>query len=94
MEIAQSHLRIMLAEAAELGAIRALAQAGVIKPFLTQAEAFRQYGRTTVESWVRAGLIQSHKDGDFNSQVRLDRVQLEALAKSNNWKAYIPQEDR
>jgi hypothetical protein len=94
MEIATSHFLKMLTEAAELGAIRALAQAGVIKPFLTQAEAFRQYGRATVESWVKAGLIKTHKDGDFNSQVRLDRVQLEALAKSNNRKAYVPKEDR
>jgi hypothetical protein len=94
MEISLPHLRTMLSEAAELGATRALAQAGVIKPFLTQAEAFRLYGRGNVESWVTAGLILSKKDGDFNTKVRLDRIQLEVIAKSNNWKAYVPKEDR
>jgi hypothetical protein len=51
MEIALSHLRMLLSEAAQLGATYTLPHTGVIKPFLTQAEAFRQYGRTTVESW-------------------------------------------
>jgi hypothetical protein len=94
MEISLPHLRVMLSEAAELGATRALAQAGVIKPLVTKAEAYRIYGRANVESWVRAGLIPIHKDGDFNTKVRLERIQLEVIAKSNNWKAYIPKEDR
>jgi hypothetical protein len=94
MEIPLSHLRVMLGEAAELGATRALTLAGVLKPCITKAEAFRMYGRANVESWIKAGLITSNKDGDFNSKVRLDRVKLEVIAKSNNWKAYVAIEDR
>jgi len=84
----------MLSEAAELGATRALAQAGVIKPLVTKAEVYRLYGRANVESWVKAGLVEMHKDGDFNTKVRLERIRLDVIAKSNNWKAYIPKEDR
>lgn len=94
MEISIPHLRVMFAEAAELGATCALAKAGIIKPFLKKAEAYRMYGRKTVEGWMKAGLIAAKRDGDHSTSYRLDRLQLEVLAKSNNWKAYVPMEDR
>jgi hypothetical protein len=94
MEISIPHLRVLLSEAAELGATRALAQAGAIKPYIKKSDAFRLYGKTTVESWIKAGLILPKRDGEFSTAWRLDRTELEVLAKSNNWKAYVPIEDR
>lgn len=94
MEISITHLRILLSEAAELGAIKALAKAGVIRPFINKSEAFKLYGRTNIEKWLKAGLITPRKDGAKSCQWRLERSELETVAKANNWSAYIPIEDR
>ncbi|EHQ28999.1 hypothetical protein [Mucilaginibacter paludis] len=93
MDIPLSHLRALLAEAAELGATRALIKVGILKPFLKKAEANRLYGRTNIDKWLKAGLITPRKDGAASSSLRLDRNELEEVAKANNWKAYIPKED-
>jgi hypothetical protein len=66
----------------------------LLKPFLKKSDAYRLYGRTTVGAWLKAGLIIPKRDGDLSSAWRLDRIELEALAKANNWNAYIPKEDR
>jgi hypothetical protein len=94
MEISIPHLRVMLAESAELGATKALIGAGVIKPFLKKAEAYRLYGRTNVDRWLKAQLITPRKDGDSSSSIRIDRQEIEIVAKANNWSAYVPVEDR
>ena len=45
MEITPLTLRTMLADAAELGAQTALTNAGLIKPWISKAEAFRLCGQ-------------------------------------------------
>ena len=82
-------LRNLLADAAELGATRALIHVGQLRPFLSQSEAYKIYGRKLIERWIKEGLIKAEKDGARNSGVRLDRLRLEVLAKSSNRASYF-----
>jgi hypothetical protein len=82
MELSPIQLELIINEAAELGAIAALTKAGNIKPYLKKSQAFKVYGRNTVEHWLEAGLITPRKDGDHSAAWRLDRIELEALSKS------------
>lgn len=78
-----------LIDAAELGAQRALAKAGCLKPYLKLREAYRIYGEGTVDRWIEEGLVDEIKDGDRNSSVRIDRIQIEAVAKTCNRTTYL-----
>jgi hypothetical protein len=76
--------RNALIDAAEIGAIKALIQVGQLKPYLKLREAQRLYGKAAVNRWEQQGLIKFLKDGDRNSSVRIDRIQIETVAKSVN----------
>lgn len=78
-----------LQDAAELGAKKALEDAGLIKPYLKLREAKRLYGPAIVERWIREGLIEKIKDGDGSANVRISRSQIEAVAKSANRSTYM-----
>jgi hypothetical protein len=82
MEISPLLLELITKEAAELGAIATLVKTGRCKPFLNKSEAFRLYGRANVEHWMEAGLITKRKDGDYSAAWRLDRLELEVIARS------------
>ena len=82
-------LKQLLQDAAELGGMKALTGAGVLKPYLSQSEAGRIYGRANVERWIKERLIIPIKDGPASAKVRLDRVKLEAIAKSSNRPFYL-----
>lgn len=74
-------LKVIIREAAQLGAKEALVQAGLSSRYLTQNSAYKQYGRRAVEGWIKEGQIIAHKNGVNNSKVQLDRLELEALVK-------------
>lgn len=78
----------MLQDAAELGANAALSKAGVLKPYLSKEEANRMYGRVNVDRWIAKGHIEAIKDGNNTSKCRIDRVQIEAIAKTANRHSY------
>ncbi|SDF26952.1 hypothetical protein SAMN05216464_11573 [Mucilaginibacter pineti] len=82
IQITQHQLKLMLQQAAALGAKAALIQTGKIKPYLTKAEAFRLYGRNNIEHWINEGLITARKDGDLSASWRLDCMQVEAIIRS------------
>ena len=94
MEITRSQLAQLMAEAAEIGATRALSAIGAIKPYLKKSEAYRMYGKANVERWLMEGLITPRKDGDNSAAWRLDRTELQAIAKASNRHSYLPVEDR
>lgn len=81
-------LKYLLAEAAELGANSALASLGVIKPYLSKQEAFTKYGRANVERWIKEELVTARKDGGHSAKWRIDRVEIEAVAKASNRPSY------
>lgn len=56
---------------------------GLIKPYVTQAEAFRMYGRTNVERWVKEGLVKPVRDTETSTK-RYLRTELEQTAINNN----------
>ena len=87
-------LRNLLADAAELGAKKALQEAGLLRPYLSMNEAKRKYGRAIVDRWVAEELIKVLKDGNASAKCRIDRIQIEAVAKTANRCTYLTVEER
>lgn len=89
IQISTHLLGILLEQTAEMGAIHALTQCGYLKPYLKKSEAFRQFGRKNVEHWIEAGLVTPRKDGDHSATWRLERLELEAIAKADSLLIYL-----
>ncbi|HCY42241.1 MAG TPA: hypothetical protein DHV48_12940 [Prolixibacteraceae bacterium] len=87
-------LKNLLADAAELGAKRALLDLGLSKPYLKEREAKRIYGPTIVERWIKEGLITPVKDGNNTASKRISRIQIEAVAKAANRCTYLTMDER
>lgn len=83
-----------MVDAANLGGIKALQEAGVLKPYLKLREAQRLYGTALVNRWIREGLISPIKDGNRTASVRIDRLQISAVAKTCNRATYLTTEER
>jgi hypothetical protein len=81
--------RNALIDAAEIGARKALEQAGLIKPYMKLREAYRQYGEAIVKRWIQEGLIKTIKDGERNASVRISRTQIETIAMTCNRASYL-----
>lgn len=94
LPLTEREYRNALLDAAEMGAQKALIEAGVLKPYLKLREAQRKYGEAIVNRWIKEGLITPIKDGDRNASVRIDRMQLEAIAKTCNRANYLTTEER
>lgn len=86
--------RNALIDAAEVGATKALTEAGILKPFLKLREAQRLYGEAVVNRWIKEDLIKLIKDGNRNSSVRIDRIELLTVAKTCNRSTYLTTEER
>ena len=89
MEISEHQLQKIVSSAAEIGASYALSRTGKTKPYLKKAEAFRLYGRKHVERWIEEGLITPRKDGDHSAAWRIERLEIEALAKAMDLLRYL-----
>ena len=88
-KISTHQLKLIIQEAAEMGAIQALTKAGKLKPYLKKSEAFRKYGRANIEHWAADGLLTIRKDGDHSAVWRIDRLEVEAIAKSISLLRYL-----
>jgi hypothetical protein len=86
--------RNALIDAAELGAIKALVQIGTLRPYLKLNEAKRTYGPAIVERWIREGLVTPIKDGNHTASIRIDRIQIESVAKTCNRATYLTTQER
>jgi hypothetical protein len=78
-ELSNHTLFLLLQTAAELGAKQTLCRTGIIKPYLTKAQAYREYGRSNIESWMGQGLITPRKDGDHSASWRIERIEAESI---------------
>jgi hypothetical protein len=72
-------LRQILTDAAELGAQRALAKAGITSATVSKSEAYALYGRRTVDMWIEQRQVKPRKTG---KRYRLEIAELEAAGKA------------
>lgn len=79
----------LLQDAAYVGATQALGTTGALKPYLSQTEAWNQFGRGNVTRWIKEGLITPIKDGQHSAKIRLDRAKLEAISRTANTGCYL-----
>lgn len=82
-----TELTPILKNAAKAGAEKALAQCGGLPDRITKAEAYRLYGRSNVDRWLREGLLQI-------SDKHFDRVKLERVAAASNRITYLSAKER
>ena len=80
--------RAML-DAAEIAAQKVLVSTGQLKPYMSLRQAYKLYGERNVERWRKEGLIKAVKDGDRNSKVRIDRLEIESVARTSNRASYF-----
>lgn len=71
-----------------------LVELGLLKPFLTKAQAYKSYGRGTVDRWIGEGLVKIIKDGDSSSSIRINRMEIEGVAMASNRTTYLPTNER
>jgi hypothetical protein len=90
----ETEYRNALVDAAEVGAKKALEEVGLLKPYLKLREARRKYGEAIVNRWIKEGLVQLIKDGDRSASIRINRIQIESVAKASNRTTYLPTEKR
>lgn len=96
MQLPQTEIeyRNALIDAAEIGAKKALQEAGLIKPYVKLREAYRMYGESIVRRWMAEGLIKGLKDGPRNASVRISRIEIETVAKTANRASYLTIQER
>lgn len=63
---------------------KCLEDKGQLKPYMSLSQANAKYGRKTVESWVKQGLVEVIKDGADNCKCRIKREQIELVANTSN----------
>ena len=83
-----------LVDAAEMGSLKTMMLLGKLNPFIKLKEAQKMYGASVVNRWIKEGLIQPIKDGPNNASVRIDRLRIEAVAKSCNRTTYLTTKER
>lgn len=88
MQITLLVLRNMLADAAELGAQNALTRAGLIKPWISKADAFRRYGERTVRRWIAEGLVKPCLSTPNAVKKHINLKEIEAINKAYNTPIY------
>jgi hypothetical protein len=93
-ELELYQLQNLLTASSEIAVQRVLVKLGLLKPSLSKSEAYNQYGRGTVDRWIREGLIKPNKDGNHSSKIRIDRIQLEILEKTSNRHTYLPSNEK
>ncbi len=87
-----TELATLLKNAAEQGTANAIKEERPVPDQLTKADAYRLYGRSNVDRWLREGLIATQPTD--TSQIFLDRSELEAVAASSNRITYLPVVER
>jgi hypothetical protein len=85
----------ILKEAVTTGVQKALHETGILSANLTQAAAYRTYGSSNVDRWLREGLIRYQAtNGGTSPKHFLDTKSLEAIAASSNRGTYLPVAER
>lgn len=85
---------LILKNAAQSGAQKAIDDACVSPDCLSKSEAYRLYGRATIDRWVQEGLIVLKSENGKILHKCIDRFKLEAIAHSSNRITYLPVAER
>ena len=83
-------LILLLTNEASTGAQRAVGSCLKISGKITKSEAYRRYGRTSVDRWFSEGLLKPAVIIGKKSTIRLDISKLEAIAANSNRGSYLP----
>lgn len=93
----EKELSFIIKKSVKAGVNLALTELGMKKAYFSKAEAYRVYGRKLVDRWLREKLIKRVKDGTNTSNIRLSRIELEAVAMTSNrmswYSHYVPEEE-
>lgn len=57
---------------------------GLLKPYISLNQAYKTYGRKTVDRWADEKLISIIKDGTGTSKCRIKREEIELVAATSN----------
>lgn len=76
-----------LRTATTAGADKALAACGDLSTGITKAAAYRQYGRSNIDRWLRENLIEIHNK-------KINRAKLAQVAAASNRITYLPVAER
>lgn len=87
----QETIRLML-NLAELACLKQQVIDGKQKAHISLAEAKRRKG-ASVDRWIKERLIHPIQDGP-NAMIRIDVVELEAVAQESNRSTYLTTEER
>jgi len=83
-------LILLLKNEATTGAQRAVGSSLKLSGKITKSEAYRRYGRTSVDRWLNEGLLKSAAIIGKKSTIRIDINKLEAIAANSNRGTYLP----
>ncbi len=72
-------IRQIILTTAEQAAKHALVEAGINKPDISKADAYRRYSRRTVDKWIASGLLVPVKRG---KKTYINSLEIDSLAKS------------
>ncbi|MEJ6980735.1 hypothetical protein WG906_09765 [Pedobacter sp. P351] len=89
-----NQLKQLMTDCVELGTKSTLIELNILKPFLSKNEAYKKYGRGTVDRWIKEGNLKAIKDGTTSSSIRLDRITLEILSKASTRHTYLTSIER
>lgn len=87
------NLVILLRQAAEVGARRALIGAGLESPTLSYRQAAKQYGTETLKRWIKGGTVKPIQDG-MGSTKRYSVMELMSAALQSNRQTYLTVSER
>lgn len=85
---------LLVKQSASKGAETALAENTALSDKITKSEAYRRYGRSSVDRWFQEGLLKPAVTADKQSPKCIDLKKLEAIAASSNRITYLPVAER
>ena len=94
LTMSMTDLRALLIEAGEVSSSKTLSKAGLLKPTMSKQEAYRMYGKSDVERWIKEGLIHPERDGSGSAKWRIDRSEIEAVRKASNRHTFLNTDER
>lgn len=78
----ETEYRNALIDAAEVGAEKALIEIGAKSPVIKRKDAERTYTTRLIRTLIQAGMLEPKKEGERNSAVYFDRIQLLTAVKT------------